>query len=168
MGLASPYLLFAASLSTLLSGGCRTAAPTRTASPTQNIVFVCEHGNVKSLIAASWFNQIAAARALPFRAESRGLNPEASVPGPIVAALQAEGVEVSTFKPRALSHEDTAQASRVVAIGVDLASFAGDARAPIQLWSDVPPASVDYASSRAALLRHIELLLQELRSSQKD
>jgi hypothetical protein len=57
---------------------------------------------------------------------------------------------------------DVANASRVVAIGVDLSALGRDAQRPIDTWNDVPPASVDYASARAALLRHIELLIGDL------
>ena len=155
--------LSSALFSTLLvTQGCRNAAPGHAAPIKENVVLVCEHGNVKSLIAASLFNQLASARGLPFRAESRGLNPESGVPASIVEALRAEGIDVAIFNPRALSDQDAASASRVVAIGVDLTSFAADTRAPIDLWSDIPPASVDYSLSRAALIRHIEALLQEL------
>ena len=160
-----PACLSIASLGCIfMTDGCRTAAPAPKAGVPQSVLLVCEHGNVKSLIAASLFNRMASSRGLPFRAEARGLNPDAGIPAPIAAALGAEGIDVSHFEPRALSHEDAVNASRVVAIGIDLSSFAADAQAPIQLWSDVPPASVDYASSRAALLRHLEALLQELQA----
>lgn len=36
------------------------------------VLFVCEHGNVRSLMAASYFNQLAQERRLLFRAVSRG------------------------------------------------------------------------------------------------
>ena len=55
-------------------------------------------------------------------------------------------------------------ADRVIAIGVDLSSFVGDEQVTAELWSDIPPASVDYAASRAALLRHIEALLDKLQA----
>ncbi|MGB5132925.1 MAG: hypothetical protein WBO00_09940 [Steroidobacteraceae bacterium] len=44
------------------------------------IALVCEHGSVKSLIAASLFDRAAGQRGLPFRAVSRGVNPEQHVP----------------------------------------------------------------------------------------
>ena len=34
----------------------------------QTVVFVCEHGNAKSLIASEWFNRLARARGLKARA----------------------------------------------------------------------------------------------------
>jgi len=125
-------------------------------------VFVCEHGNVKSLIGASLFNRIAKERGLPFHAVARGVTPEASVPPKIADALYGDGVEVAGFTPQKLSSADVSNAYRTVGIGVDLSAFSAGPHAPIEQWDDVPPASIDYAASRAALLRHIDVLLDEL------
>lgn len=145
-------------------GGCQSTAPVQLEPTTVPVIFVCEHGNVKSLIAASLFEQVAKERGLPFRAVSRGLSPETSVPPKIADALRSDGVEVASFKPQPLTSLDLATASRVIAIGVDLSSFIGEAQVSTELWSDVPPASVDYAASRAALLRHIDVLLDRLQT----
>ena len=81
------------------------------------------------------------------------------------APLQAESKAAPVdFKPQPLTPVEVATASRVIAIGVDLTSFLREEQVPTELWSDVPPASVDYAASRAALLRHIRVLLDELQA----
>ena len=129
------------------------------------VVLVCEHGNVKSLIGASLFNQAAQREGLPFRAVSRGLNPGSDVPPDIADALRRDGIEVAGFKPQPLTVEDVSTASRVVAIGVDLASFGNGSKVPIDAWNDVPPASVDYAASKDALLRHVVLLLDQMQAA---
>lgn len=142
--------------------GCASTVPEAGEATTRPVVFVCEHGNVKSLIGAILFDQVARQRKLPLRAESRGVSPESSVPPNIINALQAEGVEVTSFKPRALSRSDMENASRIVAIGVDLSAFQVEGSARIEQWDDVPPASVDYAAARAALLQHIHSLVDGL------
>ena len=43
------------------------------------VVFVCEHGSVKSLVAMEYFNRGAKARALAYRAVARGTAPEPKV-----------------------------------------------------------------------------------------
>ena len=141
---------------------CQSTVPKQREPATAPVVFVCEHGNVKSLIAASLFDQVAIERGLPFRAVSRGLSPESGVPPTIADSLRSDGVSIEGFTAKALSAGDVENASRVIAIGVDLTPFLRDGRAPTELWSDVPPASVDYQASRAALLRHIDALLDEL------
>ena len=158
----SRFLLVAA-IATLF-GVYESTAQEETGATTAPVVFVCEHGNVKSLIGASLFDKVAKERGLPFRAVSRGLMPEESVPPKIAEALRGEGVEVAGFTPQRLSLLDVTTAARVVAIGVDLSSFNGEARVPTEVWSDVPPASVDYAAARAALLQHVTVLLDDLQA----
>ena len=128
------------------------------------ILFVCEHGSVKSLIASSLFNATARERHLPFRAIARGVTPDRSVPTAIADALKREGFEVRQFKPTAVTTADATRASHVVAIGVDLSAVTRDARASVERWDDVPAASVDYAAAHAALKQHIDALLDRLQS----
>jgi arsenate reductase len=70
------------------------------------VVFVCEHGNVKSLIAASLFEQVAKQRGLPSRAVSLGISPEAKVPPSIVDALRKDGIDTASYKPQPLTSKD--------------------------------------------------------------
>ena len=128
------------------------------------VVFVCKHGSVKSLIAASLFDRAAADRGLRYRAIARGVNPEERVPPAIADALRQDGFDVKGFHPQALSKDDVTGAKRVVAIGVELPALGADSQTPIESWDDVPPASVDYAAARAALQRHIDALLDELQA----
>src|SRR5690349_16866064 len=130
-------------------------------APSQ-ILFVCEHGNVKSLMAASYFNQLTQARGLPYRGVSRGVAPDSTtVPPRIAAALGADGFDVSGFRPAAVTAADVSASNRVVTIGASIPEgIAGNAR--ITNWDDVPPASVDYAAARAALVTHIKVMVDKL------
>lgn len=131
-------------------------------SPQNTVVMVCEHGSVKSLMAASQFNRRAQQRGLPFRAVSRGVSPDAAVPTAIAQALTRDGYDVSHFVPTRATAEDLANARRVVTIGVDVAAIAPAAVSTASRWDDVPPASVNYPAARAAIEKHVEMLLDEL------
>lgn len=160
----------------LISAGLRFVLPgvllvTPTWMPTAwaqqqsaQVLFVCEHGNVKSLIASTLFNQAAQKRGLSVRSASRGLNPESNVPVKIVDELQKDGADVSRFKPQAITQGDVSGAQRVIAIGVDLNGFKTGESETIENWADIPPASIDYAASKAALFRRIEILIAELQA----
>jgi len=126
------------------------------------ILLVCEHGSVKSLIAAALFNKKADERKLPFHAIARGVSPDAQVPPKIAEALVREGFSVAGFRPAAVSNDDVARAIHVVAIGVEAASLPRDRRVPVEQWDDVPAASVDYAASHNSLERHVSALLDRL------
>jgi arsenate reductase (thioredoxin) len=126
------------------------------------IVFVCEHGNVKSLIATEWFNRLAAERGLAVRAMSRGLSPEPGVPGPIAERLRADGFDVQGFRPRVLAPEDLAGGSRLVMIGAEPPAWTSRAAVDVDRWDGIPPASERYEASRDALRERIAALLESL------
>jgi protein-tyrosine-phosphatase len=139
--------------------GCATPQPEAGAA---QVLFVCEHGNVKSLMAASYFNELAGKRGLPFHAVSRGSAPDSTtVPPKIIAGLGDDGFDVREFHPVKVSAADVSASKRTVAIGVTLpAETAGDAA--VEHWNDVPAASVDYAAARASLQQHVRVLVDQL------
>lgn len=130
---------------------------------TRQVLFVCEHGNVKSLMAATYFNELARSRGLPFRAVSRGLAPDSdTVPEFVKAPLAAEGFDVSTFRPQRLTQHDITASARVIAISTALPAEATSAAAKGEQWNDVPAASADYARSRDSIRAHVAELLDRL------
>jgi len=132
-------------------------------SPAEQVLFVCEHGNVKSLMAASYFNQLAAQRGLPWRAVARGVAPDSTtVPERIAAALLADGVDVSEFRPAKVDASDAAEAVRIVMIGAEVPTRVTRDGQRIERWNDVPPASTSYDAARSSLKAHIADLLDQL------
>lgn len=143
----------------VVCGGAGAAEETAT----RQIVFVCEHGNVKSLMAATYFNQLAEQRGLPWRAVSRGSAPDSTtVPPPIAAALRADGVEVGNFRPAKVDAAEAAEAERIVAIGTELPADIRVDDQRLERWNDVPPASTGFDAARSSLKAHIGELLERL------
>jgi arsenate reductase (thioredoxin) len=130
------------------------------------ILFICEHGNVKSLMAASYFNKLAQQRGLPYRAIARGTDPNSTtVPPAIINGLGAEGVDVRSFHPLKLRNSDIARSARVITIGVELPRNArNQAQTRLEQWYDVPPASMDYLGAQRSLKEHVAMLIDELAS----
>jgi arsenate reductase len=159
-------LTFQLLLTVSLVQGCQSS-PARPAIEPAPVLMVCEHGSVKSLMAASLFNQRAAERHLPFRAIARGITPDPAVPAPIAAALKQEGLDVTGFVPSRASATDVSQALRVVAIGVDPTVLSPGANVAVDTWSDVPAASENYGAAHASLEQHVDALLTELQQSGK-
>jgi len=129
------------------------------------IVFVCQHGNVKSLIASEWFNRLAAERGLQVRATARGLTPEAEVAPPIADRLRTDGFDFQGVRPLALTPADLAAASRVVLIGAEPPSWMKGSPVPVDHWDGIPPASERYEASRDALRARIRALIDSLAAS---
>jgi arsenate reductase (thioredoxin) len=150
-----------------MSYGARTSAEGLAASSLlkpARVVFVCEHGSVKSLIATEYFNRSARERGLAYRAVARGTAPEATVPGPVREGLRRDGFAVSGFVPRLFKASDVDGASLVVSFDQDIAKIVGG-RARHLKWDDLPAVSTGYALGRYEIVRHVDALIDELARS---
>ena len=139
----------------------RTATDTR--EPTE-VVFVCEHGSVKSLVAMEQFNRKARERGLPYHAVARGIAPERAVPEAVRAGLRADGFETSDFVPQLLTSSDVDHAVLVVSFDQDITRVtAGKVR--YLAWDNLPGVLADYPRGRAAIVAQIDSLVDELARS---
>jgi arsenate reductase len=141
----------------MLIAGSVAQAPAR---PTPAVVFVCEHGAAKSVIATAYFNKLAADRQLPFRATFRGTSPQDALSVRAVEGLNADGIAVPTGKPAAITDADVADATYIFAIGCTLPAKARRSGKAAD-WSDVPD-DQGYGPMRDAIVRHVQQLLNEL------
>jgi arsenate reductase (thioredoxin) len=133
-------------------------APKSASTPPKTIVFLCEHGAAKSVIAAAYFNKLAAERHLPFHAIARGTNHQDELSTSAVAGLKKDGVAFPDDKPKLLSPEDAKKAVRVVAFCPVPDSLANK---PVQKF-DVPAPSDGYDKSRDEILKHVRELIDQL------
>jgi len=78
-------------------------------SQTKKILFVCEHGSAKSMIAASYFNKLAK-KNIPWDTVSRGIAPDSIVSFKTRQLLEKEYLFDPTLKPELLTQEDVAEA----------------------------------------------------------
>jgi protein-tyrosine-phosphatase len=132
----------------------------QTSSTSPSIVFMCEHGAAKSVIATAYFNKLAAERGLPDQATFRGRNPQDELSERAVAGLKADGVAVPSGKPTAIADEDIAKATHIFAIGCALPDKARQS-GKADDWSDVPD-DKGYPAMRDAIVRHVTELLDRL------
>ncbi len=126
----------------------------------KKIVFVCEHGSVKSIVAVAHFNRMAAEAGLDYRAVSRGTTPDKEVPAGVIAGLKQDGLEPSLLKPIKLDAVEARAAQRIIAMCELPGEFVGDKR--VMQWTDVPPVTVDYAKARDVLVAHLRELIADL------
>src|SRR5438270_9047368 len=78
----------------------------RSAPTEPTVVFVCEHGAAKSVIATTYFNKIAAERGLRARALYRGVNPQAELSVSALKGLRDDGLAVPDQKPSPITQAD--------------------------------------------------------------
>jgi len=124
------------------------------------VVFVCEHGAAKSILAAAYFNQQARENHLELSAIARGIQPDLELSLRTVSGLLEDGLTPTESVPTKLTREESASARRVV-------SFC---RLPegyrqithIEYWNDIPPVNDDYIQARDAILEHLRELSDRL------
>jgi arsenate reductase (thioredoxin) len=133
------------------------------AEPT--VVFVCEHGAAKSVIATTYFNKIAAERGLRARADYRGVNPQAELSVSALKGLREDGMQVPDRKPSSIRQADVDKASVIFAIGCTLPTNA-TASGKAGTWDDVPE-DKGYAATRDAIKKHVEQLIDDLLKKQR-
>ena len=140
-----------------------TAAGAQT--QTQTVLFVCEHGAAKSVVAAAHFNKLAQQRGLPFRAISRGTAPDPAVPAGISAGLKGDGLSLpGGFTPAKVGATDVSGAARVVTFDVVLPT--ATPKTPTR-WDGLPAFSDGYAPASAAIRAKVETLIGELQATSK-
>ena len=150
----APVLL---ALSVAAGDAQTTAKPTPSAPA---IVFVCEHGAAKSVIATAYFNKMAAERGLSYRAEFRGTDPQEALSVRAIAGLKADGVAIPSGAPTKIGAADIAKATHIFAIGCTLPAAAVSS-GKSKDWSDVPD-DKGYEGQRDAIVRHVKALLDDL------
>ena len=124
------------------------------------IVFVCEHGAAKSIVAAAHFNWIAREKGIAARAIARGTHPEPALSDSAVTGLLADGLQPTEAGPRKLEPAEIAGARKVISFCELPREYEQEQR--IEHWDDVPPISEGYEQARDAMLTHIRKLMISL------
>jgi len=130
----------------------------------ETVLFMCPHGGAKSLIAARYFNRMAAEKHLTYTAVAVAAeHPYEKVPANIADFLEQDGFHVRSFKPRPVSPADLRGASKVISVGCDLSKV--DTRgAAVETWDDVPLVDDGLPQSAAAIRRHVIVLIDQIGS----
>ncbi|MEP6999918.1 MAG: hypothetical protein ABI969_05540 [bacterium] len=144
------------------SASLSLGAQQATASPQGTVLFVCEHGTVRSLLAKILFEQYAKEVGLNMVAVSRGTPADSILPAFMLVGLKADHVTLGSWRPQTLGPSDLASASYVVSFDVPLAATA-TANVPRAQWDALPPVSQNYAAGREAIKMRVHELVDSLK-----
>lgn len=123
------------------------------------IIFVCEHGAAKSVIAAAYFNKLAEESNSEVRAIARGTHPDSELSPIAISGLRDNGLTPTESAPQKLSLADIETAQRIITFCELPAEFQQNVR--VERWNGVPPVSEDYQKARDAIIERIDQLLKE-------
>jgi len=131
-----------------------------------DIVFICEHGAAKSVIAREYFNKMAVERGLAARAIARGADPQADLSVPTVRGLKADGLSPGSHAPRPLSASELRSSARVVAFDCEQPTMK-PLKGMDACWDDVPIVSDDYARARDAIRANVAAMIEQILAKEK-
>jgi len=121
------------------------------------IIFVCEHGAAKSVIAAAYFNKLAQETNSSVRAIARGTHPYPELSPIAITGLRDDGLTPTGLIPQRLLLSDIESAQRIITFCELPAEY--QSKVSVEHWDGVPPVSEDYQKSRDAMIEHINQLL---------
>jgi arsenate reductase len=127
---------------------------------TKVIVFVCEHGAAKSILAAAYFDQLAHQRGLNLKAIARGTNPDSELSEPTVDGLSNDGLTPTESIPQKLSLSDVQSAGRIVSFCEIPKEY--EELAIVERWDAVPAVSENYHKARDAILELLNRLFDRI------
>jgi len=147
--------------------GATTLSAQQESKPTPpKIVFVCEHGAAKSVIAAKELEKLARERYISIQAVSRGTTPDPDIPVLVRTGLKADGIEIGTMKPLQVKPEDLRDAARVISFGPDLSAVAGQ-KVRVDDWSATPDVSGNFPAARDYIVKRLQTLLDQLAEAKR-
>jgi protein-tyrosine-phosphatase len=78
------------------------------------IIFVCEHGAAKSILAAAYFNKLAIDKGSDLRAIARGTNPDKELSPQTVMGLSKDELQPTESTPQKLTEADVQSAEHII------------------------------------------------------
>jgi protein-tyrosine-phosphatase len=121
------------------------------------VVFVCEHGAAKSIIAAAYFNKLADEDNLGLTAIARGTHPDAELSSKTIAGLREEGLTPTESIPTRLDRTDLEYAHHIVSFCRLPEEYSPHVK--VEYWDDVPAVSENYERARDAILARLKELI---------
>lgn len=122
------------------------------------IVFVCEHGAAKSILAAAYFNKFARERNLHFHAIARGTHPDSELSPISMAGLREDGLTPNESVPQKLSGEEIEAAERIISFCELPAEFKRNKN--IEQWNEIPPVSENYEKTRDMIIAKLKAMMK--------
>lgn len=126
----------------------------------KQVVFVCEHGSAKSIIAATYFNKLAGEKNLNWVAVSRGTNPDVQVSPRTIALLKSENLFDNSLVPTKIEQADVDAAQQVILFY----PLPGEIRTgnKTRSWLEVKATNDDYKKLRDDIVSRLIPLIDSL------
>jgi arsenate reductase (thioredoxin) len=119
-----------------------------------NILFLCPHGAMKSIMAAAYAQKFALEAGIDLTVTHAGTEPDEIIPQTVVDLLAVDGIDVRTWHPNLVNNTDLERANRVISLGCEIPKI------QLETWAVPSPSENLVASSDAIKTRVKELILE--------
>ena len=127
------------------------------------VLFVCQHGAAKSVLAAELLERKASELHVPVDVRVAGVDPSETIADGVLTLFPDRADQLRDRRPRGVERGDVEAAT--VTVTFNVASDELPARPSRQLaWDDIPAVSEDPAGARDAIDRRVGELIERLRS----
>lgn len=127
----------------------------------QTVLFICEHGAARSVIASAYFNKVAQEKGLKYRAIFRGTDPDTMLTPATIKGLAHDGFDVKKWKPTKVTQHDVVNADEIVTFDCTIPAEIKSVK-PLIKWDGIPAISVNYGVARDQIKSKVESLINEL------
>jgi arsenate reductase (thioredoxin) len=128
----------------------------------KTVIFICDHGAYKSVVAAAAFNKMAKEQGLNVHAIARGIAPAKEIAPNALNGLKQDSFSEITSTPQKLSNEELTKATYVVTFCSLPVGY--HEPVPFEEWSKIPLINGYYPDFRDSVLPYVKLLINNLKS----
>jgi protein-tyrosine-phosphatase len=161
------HKIFLTTFCFLLSGfGYAQIRPKEESKEKKIVVFVCEHGAGRSVIASAYFNKLAQEQNLNYQAVFRGLIPDSTLSTDTKKGLTKDGFVTIGWTTKAISNQDIEKAAQIIALDCNLERDVS-LNKPMQKWSNIPTITGNYEAARDFIYAKVKEYVAELKNTQK-
>lgn len=127
----------------------------------KTILFLCPHAAAKSVLAMTYFDNLAGKAGLKMIVSNAGTEPDPAINPAVEAYLHQEGFDLAGFVPRLLTQVDLESANIIVSMGC-ISAEQVPAGVRFLDWSAIPMPSDGFQTARNSIYTHVVNLVAEL------
>jgi arsenate reductase (thioredoxin) len=120
-----------------------------------NILFLCPHGAMKSIMAAAYTQKFALEAGIDLTVAHAGTEPDEIIPQTVIDLLAVDGIDVSVWHPNLVSNTDLERANRIISLGCEIPEI------QLETWV-VPSPSENLIASSDAIKTRVQQLILDL------
>ena len=128
-----------------------------------HILFVCEHGAARSVIASKYFEQVASQNGVNAIVQYRGISPDSIVGKVTRQNLVKEGFQVSNARPGKLNRQIIDESDLIILLDCQMPSGFDYSKEKVLRFSGIPSISENYNAASDSIRQIVQQVFLQIR-----